>query len=255
MKTDWSRDDAQRHARRAASSGSPRACSLTASMILTVLVPDWRRTSSETACLAVEHVPGAGLGEAVLDAAEVADADRGCRPTLRHDDVAELRDRVDPAQRADPELGVAAHDRAARDLHVLVLDRALDVDDGEAVGGQLVGVERRRGSGAARAPVRLDLAHAVHRLEHALDLLVGDLASSRAGCASPATTSVITGSESGSAFWMTGGRMFGGRSRSAPATFSRTSWAALSMSRSSTNWQRDAGAALGGGGASARRGR
>src|SRR5260221_2697282 len=36
---------------------------------------------------------------------------------------------------------------------------------------------------------------------------------------------------------MMGGRMFGGRSRSAPATFSRTSWAALSMSRSSTNWQ------------------
>src|SRR6185369_3735659 len=36
---------------------------------------------------------------------------------------------------------------------------------------------------------------------------------------------------------MIGGRMFGGRSRSAPATFSRTSWAALSMSRSSTNWQ------------------
>ena len=54
---------------------------------------------------------------------------------------------------------------------------------------------------------------------------------------SPATTTETTGSESGSAFWMIGGRMFGGRSRSAPATFSRTSWAALSISRSSTNWQ------------------
>ena len=54
---------------------------------------------------------------------------------------------------------------------------------------------------------------------------------------SPATTTDSTGSESGSAFWMIGGRMLGGRSRSAPATFSRTSWAALSMSRSSTNWQ------------------
>ena len=36
---------------------------------------------------------------------------------------------------------------------------------------------------------------------------------------------------------MMGGRILGGRLRSAPATFSRTSWAALSISRSSTNWQ------------------
>ncbi len=50
-----------------------------------------------------------------------------------------------------------------------------------------------------------------------------------------ATTTVITGSESGSAFWMTGGRMLGGRARSAPETFSRTSWAASAMSRSRTN--------------------
>ena len=49
-----------------------------------------------------------------------------------------------------------------------------------------------------------------------------------------ATTTVITESESGSAFWMTGGRMFGGSSRIAPETFSRTSWAASAMSRSST---------------------
>src|SRR5438445_11154398 len=53
----------------------------------------------------------------------------------------------------------------------------------------------------------------------------------------PATTTESTGSESGSAFWMMGGSMFGGRSRMAPATFSRTSWAAPSISRSSTNWQ------------------
>ena len=54
---------------------------------------------------------------------------------------------------------------------------------------------------------------------------------------SPATTRVSTGSASGSAFWMMGGRMLGGRLRSAPATFSLTSWAALSISRSRTNWQ------------------
>ena len=46
-----------------------------ASMILTVLVPDWRRTSRDDRLLALEHVPGARLGEAVLDAAEVAHAD------------------------------------------------------------------------------------------------------------------------------------------------------------------------------------
>src|SRR4029450_11604802 len=49
-----------------------------------------------------------------------------------------------------------------------------------------------------------------------------------------ATTTATTESESGSAFWITGGRMFGGRARSAPETFSRTSWAASAMSRSRT---------------------
>ena len=52
---------------------------------------------------------------------------------------------------------------------------------------------------------------------------------------SPATTNEMTGSESGSAFCMIGGRMFGGRFRMAPATFSRTSCAALSISRSRRN--------------------
>src|SRR5215813_3489376 len=51
-----------------------------------------------------------------------------------------------------------------------------------------------------------------------------------------ATATVMTGSESGSAFWMTGGMTFGGSWRIAPATFSRTSCAASSMFRSSTNW-------------------
>jgi hypothetical protein len=50
-----------------------------------------------------------------------------------------------------------------------------------------------------------------------------------------ASTTEITGSASGSDFWITGGRMFGGSWRIAPDTFSRTSWAASSMSRSSTN--------------------
>ena len=64
--------------------------------------------------------------------------------------------------------------RAARDLDVLVLDRALDVDDGEAVGGELVGVREDADLALAGAG-EADLAHAVHRLQHALDLLVRDL--------------------------------------------------------------------------------
>ena len=48
-------------------------------------------------------------------------------------------------------------------------------------------------------------------------------------------TIAMIGSESGSTFWMTGGRICGGRLRSAPETFSRTSLAASLMSRSSTN--------------------
>ena len=49
------------------------------------------------------------------------------------------------------------------------------------------------------------------------------------------TTTDITGSESGSTFVITGGRSWGGTTFMALATFSRTSFAASLMSRSSTN--------------------
>ena len=51
----------------------------------------------------------------------------------------------------------------------------------------------------------------------------------------PETTRLMIGSASGSCFWMTGGSTSGGTLRIAPATFSRTVFAASSRSRPSRN--------------------
>ena len=87
----------------------------------------------------------------------------------------------------------------------------------------------------ARAPVEVDLADAVDRLERALDLLVGDLGERRAGSSSSGDDQATSPDRRRDRPSDDRRQQFGGSCRIAPATFSRTSLAASLRSRSSTN--------------------
>ena len=63
-----------------------------------------------------------GLGLAVLDPGDVADADR-MAVLLPHDDVVELRDGLDPAARSERDRVRSLIDPAPGDLDVLRLQR------------------------------------------------------------------------------------------------------------------------------------
>ena len=172
MKTDWSRMMPE---------GTPggsvfsiwASFPLMVSMILTVLVPDCRRTSRVTACLPSSMFQV--RGSAKLSSTRPRSLTRmGVPPTLRtmmspNWPTASSRPSVRTPSSDSP-----AADGASGDLDVFVLDGALDVDDGQAVGGQLVRVGEDADLALA-GPREADLAHAVHRLQDALDPLVRDL--------------------------------------------------------------------------------
>src|SRR5262245_57701927 len=162
-------DDLKRHARRQ----SPFDCF----QLLLDRVDDLDRVRAGLSThierhglLAVDHIPGARLAEAVLDAADVAD------PNWRtvdvcDDDVPELADGVDASQRANAQLGVAPNDSPAGDLDIFVCYCALKLADRYAVRVELFGVGEDSNLALASAG-HADFADSVHGFKHALNLLI-----------------------------------------------------------------------------------
>ncbi len=111
--------------------------------------------------------------EAVFRVPDVRDANRRAVPR-RDDDVVEIRRRVDAAERAQQQLALALLDRAARDLDVLRHDRVAHLGDRQPVRVELLDVDDDVDLAGAAAG-EADLADAVDRLDHARDLLVGQL--------------------------------------------------------------------------------
>ena len=121
---------------------------LAASMIATVLAPDWRRTSSTTVGNAVQARERALLLGAVFGAADVADADR--RAVARGDhEVVELRGVGEAAHRAQRALVDVGRDVAAGQVGVLLLQRVADLGD-RAAGRRRADRPRPRCSWRAR---------------------------------------------------------------------------------------------------------
>ena len=100
--------------------------------------------------------------------ADVADADRRAADVL-DDDVVELLDVLDAAQRANAHFGGPAHDASAGRFDVLGLDRALHVLRAQVVGVQLVEIEKDVDLAVASA-ADVDAADAVDGLDGAPDL-------------------------------------------------------------------------------------
>src|SRR5262249_4205652 len=70
---------------------------------------------------AAVHVPGSGIRVTIFDMPEIADVDRHA-VEVGDDDLIELSRRGDAAQRAYTQFGFAAPNRAARHLHILILN-------------------------------------------------------------------------------------------------------------------------------------
>ncbi len=113
------------------------------------------------------------LGDAVLDAADVAHADRASL-VRGHDQVGEGRHVLHAAHGAEHHLAVALVDAAAGDLDVLLLQRLPHLQDGDLVGGHAVGVDVDVDR-ALPAADHDDRADALHGLDALLDLLLRDL--------------------------------------------------------------------------------
>ncbi len=129
----------------------------------------------------VEH-HGGGLAEpdgapgplkAVLRVPDVRDPDRRAVPR-RDDDLVEIGRRVDAPERAQQQLALALLDRAARDLDVLRHDGVAHLGDRQPVRVELLDVDDDVDLAGASAG-EADFADAVDGLNHARDLLVGQL--------------------------------------------------------------------------------
>ena len=93
---------------------------------------------------------------------------------IRQDDAVEIVDVLDPAHRAERHFGGAGDEVAAGNLDVLARDRGPHLIDGQPVRVEPIGVQQQLDLAPAIA-LQLDRPDILHRLEHLLDLLVGDL--------------------------------------------------------------------------------
>ena len=141
---------------------------------------------------------------------------------------------IDAAERPQQQLALALLDRAAGDLDVLRDQRVAYLRNRQPVGVQLLDVDDDvdfPGAAAGRltspTPLTVWMTRAI--------CLSANSVSERRLIPSDETISDITGSASGSTLVITGGRSAGGMFLIALATFSRTSFGASLISRSSTN--------------------
>ena len=172
MNRDWSRTTPiVTSAGRLSCSSAIRA--FTRSTTATVLVPDCLRTSSDTAFWPSSRDQRARLFLAVHDLADVPHPHRPAR-RLRHDDGLEIRHGLDPAERAQPLLALGPGEASAGDLHALLLEGGPHLLDRQAVGLEAVGVEGELDLALALAD-QGDGPDVLHRLQRALDTLLGDL--------------------------------------------------------------------------------
>ena len=104
----------------------------------------------ENGVVAVEAADGAGFFVAVVDFAEVADAD-GLAGDVGNDDVAELIDVLDAAHGSQDQLAGILIDAPAGQLEVLIGQCLANVFNGKVVGLELAGVDGDVDSAAAAA--------------------------------------------------------------------------------------------------------
>ncbi len=115
----------------------------------------------------------APLGHAVLGVADIANADRRAAHVL-DDDVVELRNGFHASQRSHAHLDGTAHNASAGRFDVFALQRSFDFLRGELIAVELVQIHEHVDLAVAAA-ADVHARHAIHGLQRAPHLLVGDL--------------------------------------------------------------------------------
>ena len=121
---------------------------------------------------AADHVPGGGLGEAIFHASHVSHANRRA-VDVGHDDVIEEIGGFDATQRAHAHFRRPAPNGPAGNFHILVLNRAFQLIDGDAVSVELLRIAKNANLPDTPAG-QVDFTDAVDRFQCPLDLLVRD---------------------------------------------------------------------------------
>ena len=123
--------------------------------------------------LAVEAGKGAAIGDGVGDGAEIVEPHFAAAEQRDHG-AGEFVQRLGAGQRADRLVVLADLGAAAGDVDIGAAQDLADVDGGQPCGLQPVGIERDKNFALDTADT-LDLRHAAHALQRALDDVVDEI--------------------------------------------------------------------------------